>query len=147
MAEMIYTKVNPYEFIGQQIDLVKSIKQDGIKYPVIGHCNNRIVNRSAFDYGNQRMLIALSLGLDEVPAVLYSIHHKTGFEGTPITDINDIVKICGDGIKSEPVYRGIGDAMRKIRRQNNYPPDPLKIQVQSDDWNGTNNKHRSQKWL
>jgi len=46
MAEMIYTKVNPYEFIGQQIDLVKSIKQDGIKYPVIGHCNNRIVNRS-----------------------------------------------------------------------------------------------------
>ena len=69
MAEMIYTRVNPYDFIGQQIDLVKSIKQDGIKYPVLAHSNNRIVNRSTFDYGNQRMLIALSLGLDEVPAV------------------------------------------------------------------------------
>ena len=68
MAEIIYTRVNPYEFIGQQIDLVKSIKQDGIKYPVLAHSNNRILNQSTFDYGNQRMLIALSLGLDEVPA-------------------------------------------------------------------------------
>ena len=133
MAEMIYAKVNPYEFIGQQMDLIKSIKEDGIKFPVLAHSNNRIVNQSTFDYGNQRMLIALSLGLDEVPAVLYSIHNKTGFKGIPITDINDIVKICGNGIKSEPVYKGIGDAMRKIRRQNNYPPDPLKIQTQLDN--------------
>ena len=133
MAEMIYTMVNPYEFIGQQMDLVKSIKQDGIKYPVIGHCNNRIVNRSTFNYGNQRMLIALSLGLDEVPAVLYSIHNKTGFKGIPIKNINDLYDIFGEGIKNEPIYRRIREVMRDIRLKNNYPPDPLKIKTQSDD--------------
>jgi len=111
---MIYTKVNPYEFIGQQIDLVKSIKHDGIKYPVIGHCNNRIVNRSTFDYGNQRMLIALSLGLDEVPAILYSIHHKTGFDGEQINELDDIIRICGEDIKNEPVWDGIRGALRKL---------------------------------
>jgi len=133
LAEMIYTTVSPYEFIGKQIGLVKSIKQNGIKYPVLAHSNNRIVNQSIFDCGNQRMLIALSLGLDEVPAVLYSIHNKTGFKGIPIENINDLHDICGEDIKNEPVYRGIGNAIRKIRQNNNYPPDPLKIQVQSDD--------------
>ena len=133
MAEIIYTRVNPYEFIGQQIDLVKSIKQDGIKYPVLAHSNNRIVNKSTFDYGNQRMLIALSLGLDEVPAVLYSIHNKTGFKGIPIKNINDLYDIFGEGIKNEPIYRRIREVMRDIRLKNNYPPDPLKIKTQSDD--------------
>ena len=126
MAEMIYTRVNPYDFIGQQVDLIKSIKQDGIKYPVLAHSNNRIVNQSNFDYGNQRMLIALSLGLDEVSAVLYSIYHKTGFDGEQINKLDDIIRICGEDIKNEPVYRGIGVAMKNVRRQNNYPPDPLK---------------------
>jgi len=133
MAEMIYTRVNPYEFIGHQMDLVKSIKQDGIKYPVLAHSNNRIVNKSTFDYGNQRMLIALSLGLDEVPAVLYSIHNKTGFKGIPIKNINDLYDIFGEGIKNEPIYRRIREVMRDIRLKNNYPPDPLKIKTQSDD--------------
>ena len=114
MAEMIYTRVNPYDFIGQQIDLVKSIKQDGIKYPVLVHSNNCIVNRSTFDYGNQRMLIALSLGLDEVPAVLYSVHQKTGFDGEQINELDDIIRICGEDIKNEPVWDGIRGAFRKL---------------------------------
>ena len=129
---MIYTRVNPYEFIEKQIDLVKSIKQDGIKYPVLGHCNNRIVNQSLIDCGNQRLLIALALGIDEIPAILYSVHNKTGFEGIPITGINDIVNVCGESIKKEPVYDCTVSAIKNIRRRNNYPPDPLKIQIQSD---------------
>jgi hypothetical protein len=114
MAEIIYTRVNPYEFIGQQIDLVKSIKQDGIKYPVLAHSNNRILNQSTFDYGNQRMLIALSLGLDEVPAILYSVHQKTGFDGEQINELDDIIRIFGKDIKNEPVWDGIRGALRKL---------------------------------
>jgi len=114
MAEMIYTRVNPYDFIGQQVDLIKSIKQDGIKYPVLAHSNNRIVNQSNFDYGNQRMLIALSLGLDEVSAVLYSIYHKTGFDGEQINKLDDIIRICGEDIKNESVWDEIRGAWKKL---------------------------------
>ena len=147
MAEMIYTHIEPSEdYVNKTYSksylknrranseykkLRVNIINHGILYPIVASCNNQVIGR--LEVGGQRMGIAIDLRLNKIPAILYSIHRKTGFEGTPITDINDIVKICGDGIKSEPVYRGIGDAIRNIRRQNNYPPDPLKIQVQSDD--------------
>ena len=137
MAEMIYTNIKPKkEYSGfsrnqntwKKTDEYKKLETDirkrGIRFPIVGFCNNGVWSETK--YGNQRMAIALALNINTVPAILYSIHHKTGFEGTPITDITDIVKICGDGIKSEPVYRGMGDAIRNIRRQNNYPHRPIK---------------------
>ena len=130
---MIYTEIDPNEIEKNTANLVESIKQDGIKYPLVFQCNNKKINRGSFDVGNQRLLIALSLGLEKIPVVLYSIHHKTGFEGTPITDADDIVEIFGESGKNEPAYNGVANTIRKIRLKNNYPPDPLKIQVQSDD--------------
>ena len=64
--------------------------------------------------------------MDEIPVVLFSIHHKTGFEGKPITDVDDLIEIFGENIKNEPVYESVSNTIRRIRRQNNYPPDPLK---------------------
>ena len=130
---MIYTEINPNEIEKNTAGLVESIKRDGIKYPLVVQCNNKKINRGCFDVGNQRLLIALSLDLDKIPIILYSIQHKTGFKGTPITGINDIVKICGESIKDEPVYQIVVGVIKNIKRQNNYPPDPLKIQVQWDN--------------
>ncbi len=136
---MIYTEINPNSMIRQyeteksQAGLVESIKRDGIKYPLVVQCNNKKINRGCFDVGNQRLLIALSLDLDKIPVILYSVYHKTGFEGIPITDADDLIEIFGKSVKNEPAYTSVSDTIRKIRQNNNYPPDPLKIQVQSDD--------------
>ena len=134
MAEMIYTTVNPqilqnrlYEPSIEKgfADLAESIKQDGIKSPLVVGCNNGIIHDKGFD-GNHRLAIALTLGLDAIPVVLFSIHHKTGFEGKPITDVDDLIEIFGENIKNELVYESVANTIRRIRRQNNYPPDPLK---------------------
>ena len=134
MAEMIYTKINPqvlqhrlYEpsIITGYDDLVESIKQDGIKSPLVVDCNNGVIHSRGFD-GNHRLTIAFTLGLDEIPVVLFSIHHKTGFEGKQITDVDNLIEIFGEDIKNEPVYESVANAIRKIRQNNNYPPNPLK---------------------
>ena len=142
MAEMIYTEINLNEIkkntaqvLNKKFkpsDLVESIKRDGIKYPLVIQCNNKI-NKGCFEVGNQRYLIALLLGLEKIPAILYSIHHKIGFEGIPITDADDLIEIFGESVKNDPAYTSVSNTIRKIRQNNNYPPDPLKIQVQSDD--------------
>ena len=143
MAEMIYTEIdlneikkNTAQVLNKKFkpsDLVESIKRDGIKYPLVVQCNNKKINRGCFDVGNQRLLIALSLDLEKIPIILYSIQHKTGFEGIPITDADDLIEIFGKSVKNEPAYTSVSDTIRKIRLNNNYPPDPLKIHVQSDD--------------
>ena len=134
MAEMIYTMINPKILQNRLYEpsiekgfegLVESIKQDGIKSPLVVPCNNGKIHNEAFD-GNHRLAISLTLGLDEIPVVLFSIHHKTGFEGKPITDVDDLIEIFGENIKNEPVYESVSNTIRRIRRQNNYPPDPLK---------------------
>jgi len=134
MAEMIYTEINPNSMIRQyeteksQAGLVESIKRDGIKYPLVVQCNNKKISnhRGGFDVGNQRLLIALSLDLDKIPVILYSVYHKTGFEGIPITDADDLIEIFGESVKNEPAYTSVSNTIRKIRQNNNYPPDPLK---------------------
>jgi hypothetical protein len=107
---------------------VESIKRDGIKYPLVVQCNNKKISnhRGGFDVGNQRLLIALSLDLDKIPVILYSVYHKTGFEGIPITDADDLIEIFGKSVKNEPAYTSVSNTIRKIRQNNNYPPDPLK---------------------
>jgi len=132
MAEMIYTEIDPNEIKKNTADLAESIKQDGIKYPLVVQCNNKNI-KGVFEVGNQRYLIALSLGLEKIPIILYSIYHKTGFEGVPITDADDLIELFGKSVKNEPAYTSVANTIRKIRLNNNYPPDPLKIQVQSDD--------------
>ena len=144
MAEMIYTNIEPKkEYSGylrnqnqwkktdEYKKLEADIKVNGIKFPIVGFCNNGVWGETKC--GNQRMSIALGLNINDIPAILYSIHHKTGFEGIPITDADDIVEIFGESVKNEPVYNSVSAHIRKIRQNNNYPPDPLKIQVQSDD--------------
>jgi len=147
MAEMIYTHIEPSEdYVNKTYSktylknrrtnseykkLRVNINNHGILYPIIASCNNQVIGK--LDIGGQRMGIAIDLYLNKIPAILYSIHCKTGFKGTPITGINDIVKICGESIKDEPVYQIVVGVIKNIKRQNNYPPDPLKIQVQWDN--------------
>jgi len=132
MAEMIYTEINPNEIEKNTAGLVESIKQDGIKSPLVIGSNNGTIHSAGFD-GNHRLAIAFALGLEKIPVILYSIYHKTGFEGIPITDADDLIEIFGESVKNEPAYTSVANTIRKIRLNNNYPPDPLKIQVQSDD--------------
>jgi len=113
MAEIIYTEIDPNEINKNTVDLVGSIKRDGIKYPLVVQCNNKI-SKGCFEVGNQRYLIALSLGLKKIPVILYSIHHKTGFTGQNITDVNDLIGIFGEDIKNQPVWDEIRGAWRKL---------------------------------
>ena len=143
MAEMIYTHIKPVEEYVSSFylkrrrasstykELSDNINSNGILYPILAPSNNQVIGR--MHLGLQRMGIAIDLCLDTIPAILYSIRHKTGFKGVPITGINDIIKICGESIKNEPIYDGIIWAIKKIKQQNNYPPDPLEIKSQSDD--------------
>ena len=140
MAEMIYTHIEPSEdYVNKTYSktylknrrtnseykkLRVNINNHGILYPIVASCNNQAIGK--LDVGGQRMGIAIDLCLNKIPAILYSIHRKTGFKGTPITGIDDIVKICGESIKSEPVYQIVVGAIKNIRWRNNYPPDPLK---------------------
>jgi hypothetical protein len=140
MAEMIYTHIEPSEdYVNKTYSktylknrrtnseykkLRVNINNHGILYPIIASCNNQVIGK--LDIGGQRMGIAIDLCLNKIPAILYSIYRKTGFKGTPITGIDDIVKICGESIKSEPVYQIVVGAIKNIRWRNNYPPDPLK---------------------
>ena len=147
MAEMIYTHIEPSDnYVNKTYSksylknrranseykkLSVNINNNGILYPIVAPCNNQVIGR--LEVGGQRMGIAIDLRLNKIPAILYSIHRKTGFEGTPITGINGLIKVCGESIKKEPAYSFAVLAINNIRRRNNYPPDPLKIQVQSDD--------------
>ena len=126
MAEIIYTEIDPNEINQKTVDLVESIKRDGIKYPLVVQCNNKIKTiKGCFDVGNQRNIIALSLCLEKIPVILYSVHNKTGFTGQNITDVNDLIEIFGENVKNEPVYECVANVIKKIRLKNDYPPDPL----------------------
>jgi hypothetical protein len=125
MAEIIYTEFKTKDISKTAVDLVSSVKKNGIQYPVVIQCNNRNIKEN-FEVGNQRNLIALSLGLEKIPVIFYSVHHKTGFTGQNITDVNDLIEIFGENVKNEPVYGCVANIIRKIRSNNDYPPDPLK---------------------
>ncbi|MAG25080.1 hypothetical protein CMI47_05815 [Candidatus Pacearchaeota archaeon] len=122
MSEIIYTKINPKNYVEDinltisNIDkrLVEHIKKDGIKFPVLGFCNNKIIK---FIVGTQRIVIAFKLGLTEVPAILYS-YDKTGFDGEVISELNDVVKLCGKDIINEPVYNEVRGICNRIRMLN-----------------------------
>ncbi len=128
MAEIIYTHIDPLtaelgtSIAGRQRALVQSIKKDGIKFPLVMLANNGHADWdkgfNKFNVGNQRILIALGLGIREMPVVAYS-SNSTGFEGIPITCIDDIAEICGEGIKTEPTYRSIISALSKVKKWNN----------------------------
>ena len=127
MAEIIYTVIDPNEINQKTVDLVESIKRDGIKYPLVVQCNNKVKPiKGCFDVGNQRNLIALSLGLEKIPVIFYSVYHTTGFTGQNITDVNDLIEIFGENVKNEPVYECVANVIKKVRLKNDYPPDPLK---------------------
>ena len=120
MSEIVYTKINPKDYI-EDIDLTisninetlaESIKNDGIKFPILGFCNNKITK---FIVGTQRIVIAFKLGLSEVPAILYSLHNKTGFKGEIIRELNDVVKLCGKDIINEPVYNEVRSICNRMR--------------------------------
>ena len=137
MAEMIYTHIEPkkkysgfyhnqntWDKTDEYKKLAADIKANGFKFPILGYCTDGVWSETKC--GHQRIAIALDLKINNIPAILYSIHRKTGFKGTPITGIDAIVKICGESIKSEPVYQSVVGAIKNIRARNNYPPDPLK---------------------
>jgi hypothetical protein len=138
MAEIIYTefKTSDINKISSDLvssdinkvssDLVSSIKKNGIQYPLVIQCNNKTLKEN-FEVGNQRNLIALSLGLEKIPVIFYSVHHKTGFTGQNITDVNDLIEIFGENVKKEPVYEWVANVIKNVRLKNNYPPDPLKL--------------------
>jgi len=123
MSEIIYTKINPKDYI-EDIDLtisninetlIESIKKEGIKFPILGFCNNKIIK---FIVGAQRIFIAFKLGLIEVPAILYSLHSETGFIGEVIHELNDVVKLCGKDIINEPVYNEVRSICNRIEMLN-----------------------------
>ena len=123
MSEIIYTKINPKDYIediGLTISninetLIESIKKEGIKFPILGFCNNKIIK---FIVGAQRIFIAFKLGLTEVPAILYSLHSETGFIGEVIHELNDVVKLCGKDIINEPVYNEVRSICNRIEMLN-----------------------------
>ncbi len=123
MSEIIYTKINPKDYIediGLTISninetLIESIKKEGIKFPILGFCNNKIIK---FIVGAQRIFIAFKLGLIEVPAILYSLHSETGFIGEVIHELNDVVKLCGKDIINEPVYNEVRSICNRIEMLN-----------------------------
>jgi hypothetical protein len=125
MAEMIYTNIEPKkEYSGffrnqntwKKTDgfkkLEADIRENGIKFPIVGFCNNGVLSETKC--GNQRMAIALGLNINDIPAILFSIHHKTGFDGEQINELDDIIRICGEDIKNEPVWDEIRGAWRKL---------------------------------
>ena len=123
MSEIIYTKINPKDYIediGLTISninetLIESIKKEGIKFPILGFCNNKIIK---FIVGAQRIFIAFKLGLIEVPAILYSLHNETGLIGEVIHELNDVVKLCGKDIINEPVYNEVRSICNRIEMLN-----------------------------
>jgi hypothetical protein len=123
VSEIIYTKINPKDYIediGLTISninetLIESIKKEGIKFPILGFCNNKIIK---FIVGAQRIFIAFKLGLIEVPAILYSLHSETGFIGEVIHELNDVVKLCGKDIINEPVYNEVRSICNRIEMLN-----------------------------
>jgi hypothetical protein len=123
VSEIIYTKINPKDYIediGLTISninetLIESIKKEGIKFPILGFCNNKIIK---FIVGAQRIFIAFKLGLTEVPAILYSLHNETGLIGEVIHELNDVVKLCGKDIINEPVYNEVRSICNRIEMLN-----------------------------
>jgi len=125
MAEIIYTEFKTKDISKTAVDLVSSVKKNGIQYPVVIQCSHKNIGGN-FEVGNQRNLIALSLGLEKIPVIFYSVYQKTGFTGQHINDLNHLIEIFGENVKSEPVYGCVANIIRKIRSNNDYPPDPLK---------------------
>ena len=128
MSEIIYTKINPKAYVdkkyfknylinsGINIVLLESIKRDGIKFPILGFCNDKKIN--GLIVGTQRIMIAFKLGLIEVPTILYSLYNKTGFKGEIIRELNDVVKLCGKDIIDEPVYNEVRSICNRIKVLN-----------------------------
>ncbi len=135
---MIYTNIKPEkEYSGfsrstqvwEKSDGYKKLEEDikvnGIQFPIVAFFNNG--DWLETKCGEQRISIALDLNINTIPAVMYSIYYKTGFEGIPITCINDLIKICGESIENEPTYQSVSGAIKNIKFRNNYPPNPLRI--------------------
>ena len=94
------------------IDGLKSIKKDGIKFPVVCECTDK--KYKGLSIGYRRLLIALALGLKKIPAVLWSEHHKTGHQGQLINEKSDIVDMFGEEIKDQDTYSVIMGAFKKL---------------------------------
>ena len=94
------------------IDGLKSMKKDGIKFPVVCECTDK--KYKGLSIGYRRLLIALALGLKKIPVVLWSEHHKTGHQGQPINEQSDIVDMFGEEIKDQETYAVIINAYRKL---------------------------------
>jgi hypothetical protein len=139
MAEMIHdvyaTKINPSNYNRipfkkrssdqgriyiKFMNLYRDIEKNGIKYPVL---MESVKGKAYVTIGMQRVAIADELKLDLVDAVVYSTNGKVNLNGVPIKELNDIVKIYGEGIIGEPVFLGIINAIVKTHK---------KIQVQSE---------------
>ena len=97
----------------EYLRLKQDIIKHGIKYPVVLAYNDA---ESAYhaEVGNQRIRIALELGIDNVPAVIYSADGPNDFDGIAIKAIKDIHTIFGNDIVNEPAYNCIVDALTKV---------------------------------
>tara|TARA_R100000005_G_C4995115_1_gene202018 strand:- start:443 stop:790 length:348 start_codon:yes stop_codon:yes gene_type:complete len=110
MSELILTSINPKDFFPLQKNLVRSIKDTGIKYPVVVESNNGITKPIM---GFQRALASIALGINEIDAVLWSKNHTTGFNGEHIDSL-EFIKNKYKNIEKEPTYMAIQDAFYKL---------------------------------
>ena len=134
MAKVIYAHIEPkFEYIcsreGETLEdqlnsewgfeEYKRLKQDiikrGIKYPVVLAYNDAKREWKA-EVGNQRLRIALELGIENVPAITYSLDAPNGFDGKEIKKMKDIHTIFGNDIINEPAYNNIVAAITKVHR-------------------------------
>ena len=95
--------------------LKQDIIKHGIKYPVVLAYNDAEREWKA-EVGNQRIRIALELGIENVPAVICSLDAPNDFDGQEIKEMKDIHTIFGNDIINEPAYNNIVDALAKVYR-------------------------------
>ena len=120
VAEIICTHVHPKDLMqaaygesGEYImNLVKSIKKDGLKFPIVCECTDK--KYKAPYTGYKRLLIALALGFKKIPVVLWSQHNKTGHQGKLINEQSDILDILGKEIENNLTHEHIVGAYRKL---------------------------------
>jgi hypothetical protein len=132
--KVIYTQIEPkFEYMcfgagATLTDKIKKVcntwgkeherlKQDiikrGIKYPVVLAYNDTEHEWKA-EVGNQRIKIALELGIENIPAITYSLDTPNDFDGQEIKEMKDIHTIFGNDIINEPAYNNIVEALAKV---------------------------------
>ena len=97
------------------MNLYRDIKKDGIKYPVL---LESVKGNAYITIGMQRVAIADELKLNSIDAVIYSTNGEVKFNGIPIKELNDIIKIYGKSIIGEPIFLGIICAIIKTHKNN-----------------------------